>query len=184
MRHGLCLTEFDNRLFLKPITQNQYVIRAQGRYKINETFETGTGFTYLSVATQDPEATTDFNTPEYRGQQDITWKQNLGKITLNQRFQLEERFIHNANKTALLPGTTFSWRFRYRMQGDYTFWKAENRFLKAIVSDEILINAGKSIIKNTFDQNRVYTALQYGVNKNHCLRAGLFKQFSTKSQWN
>ena len=67
------------------------------------------------------------------------------------------------------------------MQGDYTFWKAENRFLKAIVSDEILINAGKSIIKNTFDQNRVYTALQYGANKNIVLELGYLNSFQQRA---
>jgi hypothetical protein len=174
-------SEFDNRIFTNPVEQNLYVIRVQGRYKINDNLETGAGFTYFSVATQDPQATTDFNTPEYRGQQDITWKQNLGKITLNQRFQIEERFIHEANKVELLPGTTFSWRFRYRMQGDYTFWKAENRFLKAILSDEILINAGKSITKNIFDQNRVYAALQYGANKNIVLELGYLNSFQQRA---
>jgi hypothetical protein len=153
-------SEFDNRLFLKPVKENLFVIRVQGRYKINEHLETGVGFAYFSVATQIPEVTYNFNIPEYRGQQDITWKQNAGQITFNQRFQLEERFTHNANKEELLPGTTFSWRFRYRLQGDYTFWKKENQFLKAVLSDEIMFNFGKNIIKNTFDQNRIYAAIQ------------------------
>lgn len=174
-------SEFDNRLFLKPVTQNLFVIRVQGRYKINDHLETGAGFAYFSVATQEPELHYDFNIPEYRGQQDITWKQDVDKITLNQRFQLEERFIHNSNKEELLSGTTFSWRFRYRIQGDYTFWKKENQFLKAIVSDEILINFGKKIIKNTFDQNRIYAAVQYGINKNFAVELGYLNSFQQRA---
>jgi hypothetical protein len=173
--------EFDNRVFLKPITENLYVIRLQGRYKINDHLETGVGFAHFSVATQDPEVNYDFNIPENRGQQDITWKQDVDKITLNQRFQLEERFIHNANKQELLSGTTFSWRFRYRIQGDYTFWKKENQSLKVIVYDELMINFGKKIIKNTFDQNRIYGALQYGINKNFALELGYLNSFQQRA---
>ena len=174
-------TEFDNRVFLKPVKENLYVIRIQGRYKINEQLESGIGFTHFSVATQVPEVSYTFNTPEYRGQQDLTWKLNINKVTLLQRFQTEERFIHNANKESLLPGTTFSWRFRYRLQADYIFWKKENQYLKTILSDEIMFNAGKSIVKNTFDQNRVYAALQYGMNKNIALELGYLNSFQRRA---
>ncbi|MFV8368221.1 DUF2490 domain-containing protein [Flavobacterium sp. LB2R40] len=174
-------TEFDNRVFLKPVKQNLYVIRIQGRYKINEHFETGIGFTHFSVATQNPQLSYDFNIPEYRGQQDITWKLNIIRVTFNQRFQVEERFIHNANKESLLPGTTFSWRFRYRLQADYTFWKKENQYLKTILSDEIMFNAGKTILNNTFDQNRVYGAVQYGITKNIAIELGYLNSFQKRS---
>lgn len=174
-------SEFDNRLFIKPIAENLYVIRVQGRYKINEHLETGVGFAYFSVDTQVPEINFDFEIPEYRGQQDITWKKNIGKVTFYQRFQLEERFIHNAGKTALLPGYSFSWRFRYRLQGDYTFWKKEKHFIKAILSDEVMVNFGKKIIKNTFDQNRIYIALQYGFNPNIALELGYLNSFQQRA---
>lgn len=174
-------SEFDNRLFLKPVTENLYVIRVQGRYKINDHLESGAGFAFFSVATQEPEITYDFNIPEYRGQQDITWKQNLGKVLLNHRFQLEERFVHNANKDMLVPGTTFFWRFRYRIQGDYTFWKKEDQLLKAVVSDEILFNFGKKIIKNTFDQNRIYAAIHYGLNRNLAFELGYLNSFQRRT---
>jgi hypothetical protein len=174
-------TEFDNRVFLKPTEENLYVLRLQGRYKINPEFEVGAGFAYFSVATQNPDVTFDFNVPEYRTQQDITWKHDIESVTLNQRFQIEERFIHNANKEGLLPGTTFYWRFRYRLQGEYSCWKKENQYLKAIVYDELMINGGKNVVKNTFDQNRIYAALQYGVNKNIALELGYLNSFQQRA---
>ena len=165
-------SEFDNRVFLKPVQENLYVVRIQGRYKINDHLETGAGFAYFSVDTQVPDFNSDFNTPEFRGQQDLTWKSNVNKVTLIQRFQLEERFIRNTSKEELLSGTTFFWRFRYRLQGDYTFWKKEKQLLKAVVSDEIMFNFGEKIIKNTFDQNRIYAAIHYGLNSNLALELG------------
>lgn len=174
-------TEFDNRLFLKPVKENLYVIRVQTRHKINEHFETGIGFAHFSVATQNPLLFNNFNIPEYRGQQDLTWKLTVSKITVNQRFQVEERFIHNASKESLLPGTTFSWRFRYRLQADYIFWKKENQYLKTILSDEIMFNAGNSIVKNTFDQNRIYAAVQYGLNKSIAVELGYLNSYQRRA---
>jgi hypothetical protein len=173
-------TEFDNRIFLKPIAENLFVFRIQGRYKWNPNIETGAGFTYFSVYTQDPQQDFDFEIPEYRGQQDVMYKFNLKKITLNQRVQIEERFIHNSSNIELMNGTTFSWRFRYRLQAEYPFWEKEKQYLKAIVYNEIMLNAGKSIIYNTLDQNRIYTALQYGINKKIAVELGYLKSFQQR----
>ena len=78
-------SEFDNRVFINPNVQNLFVIRVQGRYKISEQVELGSGFAYFNVATQEPEVNLGFNIPEYRGQQDITWKKNWSKINIVQR---------------------------------------------------------------------------------------------------
>lgn len=174
-------SEFDNRLFIQPLQENLFVIRIQGRYKINNHLETGAGFAYFSVDTQIPEINNNFNIPEFRGQQDLTWKLNANKIMLMQRFQLEERFIQNANKEELLRGTTFFWRFRYRLQADYTFWKKEKQTLKAVLSDEIMFNFGKKIIKNTFDQNRIYAAIHYGLNSHLAFELGYLNSFQRRS---
>lgn len=174
-------TEFDNRIFINPVEENLYLIRIQGRYKINKDVDLGAGVSYFSVATQIPEVTNDFRIPEYRIQQDITWKKEYGKFTLNQRFQVEERFIKNANKKEILPGNSYAWRFRYRLQGEYFCWEKENQYLKAIVYDEIMINAGEDVVYNTFDQNRIYAALQYGVNKNIALELGYLHSYQQRA---
>ncbi|WP_281237809.1 DUF2490 domain-containing protein [Flavobacterium praedii] len=173
-------TEFDNRIFINPTEENLFVVRVQGRYKINNNLEIGAGYAYFSVATKVPEASYDFRIPENRGQQDITWKKEVGNFTMNQRFQIEERYIHNADKVGLLPGTTFYWRFRYRLQGEYSFWKKDSQYLKTIVYDELMVNGGKNIIYNTFDQNRIYVAMQYGVTKNSAFELGYLKSFQQR----
>lgn len=174
-------TDFDNRIFINPTEQNSFVFRIQGRYKINPTIEVGAGYAYFSTSTQDPHIIYDFKIPEYRVQQDITWKQDYGKFTLQQRFQIEERFIHNADKKHLLPGTTFTWRFRYRLQSEFAFWKKESQYLKVIVYDELMINAGENVVENTFDQNRIYSGLQYGATKNIALELGYLNSFQQRA---
>jgi len=44
-----------------------------------------------------------------------------------------------------------------------------------------MFNAGKTIIKNTFDQNRIYAALQYGINKNIALELGYLNSFQRRT---
>jgi hypothetical protein len=73
----------------------------------------------------------------------------------------------------LEDGTTFYLRFRYRIQAD--FGKKKIQYLKGIVYDEIMINGGNKIIKNTFDQNRAYAAVQLGVESSSCIRTRVFK---------
>ncbi len=174
-------SEFDNRIFLNPIVQNLFVVRVQGRRKFSEQVELGAGFVCFSVATQDPEVILGFNVPEYRGQQDVTWKRNWNKIGLNHRFQIEERFFQNFDKEGLTSGTTFFWRFRYRLQGEYTFWKKENQYLKAILYDEIMINAGKNVVYNTLDQNRIYASLQYGISSSAAVELGYMNSFQQRA---
>lgn len=175
-------TELDNRVFIDPIKQNLFVFRVQGRYKISDNVEVGAGYAYFSIATQNPDVTYNFNSPEHRAQQDISWKQNLSKsIILHNRFQVEERFIHNTDKNGLVAGSSFNWRFRYRLQGEFSCWEKENQYLKAIVYDELMINAGENIVNNTFDQNRVYAAFQYGINKSIALELGYLKSFQQRA---
>lgn len=174
-------SEFDNRLFTNAVKQNLYVARIQGRFKLNDQFEIGSGFAYFLVYTQDPNIDLDYKLPEYRGQQDITWKQNINKLNFNQRFRVEERFFQNANKLELLSGTTFYWRFRYRIQGTYEIWKKDKLSFKAILSDELMINAGEKVVKNIFDQNRIYGAMQIDINKNITLELGYLNSFQQRS---
>ena len=174
-------SEFDNRSFVNPIHENLWVLRVQGRYRANQNIDLGGGFAYFNVYTQTPLADPDFSIPEYRGQQDITFINDIAKITFHNRFQLEERFIQKADKTALLNDFSFSFRFRYRLQSTFTLWEKEKRSLKGTISDEILLNYGKDNKRNTFDQNRIYAALRYHFNPNIGLELGYLKSFQKRA---
>ena len=174
-------SEIDNRSFVNPVHQNLFVIRVQARYRTNQNVDLGGGFAYFNVNTQNPYVDPDFSTPEYRGQQDITFIHDIAKITFHNRFQIEERFIQKANATELLNELSFSFRFRYRLQSTFTLWEKEKRSLKGTISDEIMFNAGKDNRKNTFDQNRIYAALRYHFNPNIGLELGYLKSFQRRA---
>lgn len=174
-------SEFDNRSFIHPIHQNLFVIRAQGRYRASKIVDLGGGIAYFNVNTQNPNTDPDFSIPEYRSQQDITFINDISKITFHNRFQLEERFIQKATNTELLHDFSFAYRFRYRLQSTFNLWAKEKRSLKGTISDEILFNFGKDNKRNTFDQNRFYVALRYHINPNIGLELGYLKSYQRRS---
>lgn len=174
-------SEFDNRSFINPISENLFVLRTQGRYRASKLVDLGSGFAFFYVNTQNPNINPDFSIPEYRLQQDITLINDIAKNTFHNRFQLEERFIQKADKTELLDDFSFSLRFRYRLQSTFDLWKKENRSLKGTISDEIMFNFGKDNKLNTFDQNRFYIALRYHFNPNLGLELGYIKNFQKRA---
>ncbi|WJS96575.1 DUF2490 domain-containing protein [Flavobacterium johnsoniae] len=174
-------SEFDNRSFVNPVHENLFVIRSQARYRANQIMDFGAGFAYFHVNTQSEKVDPDFSVPEYRAQQDLTFINDIAKITFHNRFQVEERFIQKADKTGLLNEFSFAFRFRYRLQSMFTIWEKEKRSVKGTISDEILFNQGKDNRNNTFDQNRFYVALRYHFNPNIGLELGYLKNFQRRS---
>lgn len=174
-------SEIDNRSFVNPVHENLFVLRIQGRFKVHKNIDIGAGFAYFNVNTQDPNFDPDYSIPEYRIQQDITFINDISKITFHNRFQLEERFIQKASKTELLDDFSFAYRFRYRLQSTFDLWKKEKRSLKGTISDEVLFNFGKDNKRNTFDQNRIYAALRYHFNPNIGLELGYLKNFQRRA---
>jgi hypothetical protein len=69
---------------------------------------TGAGFAYF-VTTQIPEINPDFRILNTVDNKILTWRISDKKTVLNQRFRVEERFIHNAN-SKITTGKYFSWR--------------------------------------------------------------------------
>ena len=170
------VAEVDERIFIKPIQQNVWLSRIQGRYRASQRIELGTGFTYLSVSTKNPEVDPGYQTPEYRIHQDLTIRQPFGKLVFIQRFQFEQRFIDENSKE-----NEFYLRYRYRIQADYNFWETKKKFLKAILSDEVMLNGGSNVENNTFDQNRFYAALQYVFNKNLSVELGYLNSYQQRA---
>jgi hypothetical protein len=174
-------SDLDNRFFLNPVHENLFALRIQGRYHATKVIEIGAGFAYFNVNTQNPNVDPDYSIPEYRAQQDLTLINTIAKITFHNRFQLEERFIQLANITQLVNDFAFSYRFRYRFQTTFDLLKKDQQSLQGILSDEIMFNFGKSNKKNTFDQNRIYTALRYQFNPTIGLELGYLKSFQRRS---
>ena len=105
--------------------------------------------------------------PEWRAQQELNLRQSLGEtVRLEHRYRIEQRLQQLVENNALTDGWDFSWRFRYRAQLVVPFMQKSWLSLSLKVYDEILINAGKPIRHNIFDQNRIGAAVSLKAAKN------------------
>lgn len=157
-------TELQERHFVNPGAQHQGMIRSHlHRHLGTSGWEASAGVAFFLHNPNDPEVISPLTTPEIRPHVEMAYKQKYSGLTLDHRYRAEFRYFHQVNEqqSALEQGYHFeNFRFRYRLQATLPMWKmATATILSLKVSDEIHLNAGKKVVKNTFDQNRLYMAL-------------------------
>jgi hypothetical protein len=128
--------------------------------KLGADWEVSVGGCGFFQNSNDPTVDINLTVPEIRPHFEFAYKQKLKKISFDHRYRTEFRFFHNTNvdRTSLEEGFNFgNIRFRYRVQAVIPIYKK----LRLKLSNEIHINAGDKIVKNVFDQNRIYAGLNY-----------------------
>jgi hypothetical protein len=112
--------------------------------------------------------------PEHRIWQQYLTTQTLGKAKLAHRYRLEQRMIGSA-ATGKFENGRYENRFRYMAKFTRPISGGEHPFFIALY-DEILVNFGKDVAYNIFDQNRLYGAVGYTISKNLKLEIGYLNQ--------
>lgn len=113
--------------------------------------------------------------PEHRLWQQVMWQSNYPKLRVQNRLRLEQRWRQQVTASG---GTTndfnFNWRGRLQLQLLYPLGRKPFApgSVALMLADEVMLNAGKEIVFNTFDQNRVIAGLQWQLGKNNLLQAG------------
>ena len=176
-------TEFQERHFVLPFAQSQFLIRPHLHRKLNDGWDVALGMCVFWQNTNDPYKTS-ITVPELRPHLEFNQKQKLKRINIEHRYKLESRFFHNTNaaRTDLEDGYFFgNFRFRYRLQLVIPLIRYNNEgSLKLKISDELLINAGHSIVLNTFDQNRFYAGINSDITKNISFEIGYLNWFQKR----
>jgi hypothetical protein len=101
--------------------------------------------------------------PEHRPWQQIQWLDRKNGFSLNQWLRIEQRYRKKVSDGELIDDYSFNWRFRYNFSLTFPLRGkevvAKTPFL--FFNDELHINAGKEILNNYFDQNRLFLGLGY-----------------------
>lgn len=128
--------------------QSQYIIRAGGLYRLAEGVNIGGGLVLSGLYLNG-----NIFQNEIRPYQEINHSIPIGKSMFIHRFRLEERFFKNK----ITGADRFNWRFRYSILIKLHLSKLSEKghALLLNVSDEIFLNAGKEIVYNFYDQNRL-----------------------------
>jgi hypothetical protein len=154
--------EFENRRFLNSNQQHHFILHSRLHYKFLPNLDAGIGLCYSRQSPQIENSSTNFVIPEIRPEQEINLMNTFSKqFSIQHRFRLDERFIHKNNGKDLIPGYDFNFRFRYRFQAVITTKNKTAKFPTNFkIANEIMLNSGKNIIYNQFDQNRISISLE------------------------
>lgn len=106
-------------------------------------------------------------TQEQRMFQQFITKQHFGRVYIQHRYRIEERFLPNS----------FDLRFRYFLSANIALSNKElvDNTLYLSVYNELFISASK---ENAFDRNRIYGGLGYQFNSKFKLELGMLDQVS------
>ena len=109
---------------------------------------------------------------EHRIFQQFITRQNFGRVFLQHRYRIEQRFLQD----------DFQLRFRYFLALNLPFNKKtmEKNAIYLSAYNELFINAESPL----FDRNRLYGALGYVINKNFKVEAGFMAQTLEKTNRN
>ncbi|MCU7550786.1 DUF2490 domain-containing protein [Chitinophagaceae bacterium LB-8] len=127
--------------------------------------------------------------PEHRPWQQLIWTNRYPKLRLHNRLRLEERFLRKLESPDKLGnGYNFNYRIRYSFSLSTPLSKKafEPNTVTLVLNDEVMLNFGKKIQTNTFDQNRLFGGLNYHLSKHSILQAGYmytFQQQGTGAQY-
>ena len=182
-------TDFSERFFFDNGNQFQNFYRSMANVNLGQNWVAGAGFAYVRSRTFDPASTSTLAVPELRPYQEFSYRQKLTKVSFSHRYRIEERFIHKTANGELTEGYNFNFRFRYQFAFDYNLYKSKDnsRILNLRSADEVMFNAGKSIVNNPFDQNRFTVGLNYQPVKNLNVQLDymyIFQQRSTAGLYN
>lgn len=125
--------------------------------------------------------------PEHRPWQQFQWVTKYSRLRTSQYFRLEERFRRKvANANTLAEGYNFNYRLRYNflltvplgtIDGPSSKWSL-------VLNDEAMVNFGKEIVNNYFDQNRLFLGVALQTNKSDNLQFGYLNVFSQLASGN
>lgn len=124
---------------------------------------------------------------EHRIWETYYMKNKIGRVDVQHRYRLEQRFIENWVKNPEgsfdKDGFLFRQRVRYRFLITVPLSRKElkDNTLFLAVYDEPFLGFGKGIGKNIVDQNRLYGAIGWRFNKNVNVQLGYLNQYIVKT---
>ncbi len=130
---------------------NQLILHGLLGYKFNEHFSFFQGYAWST-----------HYIPNFRREQrpyeDAIISHQVGKVSLEHRFRLDERFLQDIEGISL--------RGRYRLKGSYPLDKKQRWSL--VLFDEIFVNLNSHFggPQAGIDQNRIYTGVNHKFNEN------------------
>ena len=136
---------------------SQQLVRPGLIYKINEKWSISLGGAYFKHFSG-----TELRS-EYRGWEQAVFNTSFLRFVINQRVRIEQRLIQKYFENKQSHEYAYTNRYRYQLLCVMPInnEKLIDHTLYVLLSDEIMVNSGKTIVYNTFDQNRLAIGIGY-----------------------
>ncbi len=138
-----------------------YFVRGGITYIPNPLVSISGGYAHLWLAPTKDGWTT--YSDENRIYQQAQLNIKAGKISILQRFRNEQRLQEIIINDEVTSENRFTERIRYLISFNIPVFKKKTA-PSLVVSDEILIQFGKEVVLNTFDQNRLFIGIKQSIN--------------------
>lgn len=157
---------------------NFFLLRGAISYIPNATFSFTSGYAHLWVAP----INSDWNTfaDENRIYQQVQVNTKSGKVNIVNRVRNEQRWQEIIINDQGSGKNKFSNRVRYLISATIPIFKKKTA-PSLVVSDELLIQFGKDIVYNTFDQNRFFIGIKQAINPKLSFDFGYMNVYQQKS---
>ena len=164
---------------------SQFILRVGPTYYLSDDVRLTAAYSFVNIFPD--ETHKNISQPEHRPFQQIQWFTKLPFGKLMQWVRLEERFRRKIkNDNELSDGYNFNWRTRCNFALFIPLSKkgfAPNSW-QFLLNDEVMVNFGKNIVYNYFDQNRLFGGFVYQISKESLLQFGYMNVFQQQAAGN
>lgn len=177
--------DIQERIFTDKLKQHQLVFREQINFHMPKQWVASIGFTYFLQSPHNPYSSSNLMVPELRPHIQLSNRNTINdNFFVQHQYRIEKRFFRNATNSELISGYNTNYRFRYQLSLNYNVFKIKKQPVTLRVSNEIHINAGKTIVKNVFDQNRIYTGINFRISEYLTVETGYLNWFQQRASGN
>jgi len=140
---------------------NFFFLRGGIAYIPNSKFSFTGGYAHMWLAPRNPDWST--YSDENRIYQQFQMNTKSGNVSIVQRLRNEQRWQEKIVNDAETGENRFTDRVRYLISVTIPIFKKKTA-PSLVVSDELLLQFGKEVVYNTFDQNRLFIGIKQVIN--------------------
>jgi hypothetical protein len=156
-----------------------YFVRVGANYWIKDKFTVSAGYGHMWIAPSN--FGWKYFAQENRLHQQALINTKIDRTGLVLRFRNEQRWVQLVANDQPTGKHRFVNRMRYLMSFNFPLSKTSDKWA-LVAADEVLLNFGKQVLYNTFDQNRLFIGLRNKINKDWSYDIGYMNVYQQRIQ--
>jgi hypothetical protein len=164
----------EDRRYIINNRDHMFYILGDVNYKLNKNWSLGGGFMYFNLnLPSNPHVDIKVKQPEYRPYQRVAYGFNVNKTNVSLSLTVEERIRMRIVASQQMDDYITQVRFRNKVLVKRKLSNEEAQHpISLFVSDDYMLQAGKTVKGQPFDQNRFSVGLEYKAMPKLTLRGG------------